>query len=112
MKIKKEYINSTPEEIWDLLIEHIKVEKYFSSKTGISYTSSITASGDIYFRGGSGKRSVDGEILKKDKFIAAYNAIEDKYNIDTGIDALKNNLNRQRTPFVGLLLSTGILERD
>lgn len=114
MKIKQEYIDSTPEEIWGLLIEYIKKEKKFYS-TGnnpIEYDAKIINNGSqIHFIGGDGEeRGTIGHSIYKCDFIPAYKIAKGLPYINTSTTKACKPIYSMRSPFVGLLHTAGIIE--
>ena len=109
MKIKKEFQAKIGEEIWNEIVNFINENHKFTSVTGIVYQATFVGS-CIFLRGGSPgtKRADDGEYLTGKDFIYAYEKIRtlDKINTST----VKPHIKRQQTPFIGLLISAGILE--
>ena len=108
MKIKEEFQDSTGEEIWIRVIDFINESHKFSSVTGIEYSAKFVGN-CIFLRGGKNgtKRADEGEYLTGKDFINAYNNIKSFNEINTAV--AKPYIRRQQTPFIGLLLSAGII---
>ena len=111
MHLKQKYRSLDAEQVWNLIVKHIKEEKTFQSVTGISYSAEYKNS--IFYKGGSGKRSTNGEELSKSDFVTAFKKINSLNAINTNTikEKIPSAIYRKRTPLIGLLYSAGILEK-
>ena len=111
MHVKKEFCSLNSDEVWNLIAKYITEKKSFQSVTGISYDAGF--SNNIFYKGGTGKRSTKGEEISKEDFIKTFNQIKSMQNVNTNTikGKIPNSLFRKRTPFIGLLYSVGILEQ-
>ena len=109
MKIKSAFQGKTGKDIWNTVVDFVNTYHKFKSVTGIEYTATFVGN-CIFLKGGrpGTKRADDGEYLTGKDFIFAYGKIRtfDKINTAT----VKPHIKRQQTPFIGLLISAGILE--
>lgn len=111
MKINAEYSGTDAGKIWDIVVGYVNRNRSFKSVTGIEYEAEFVGS-CIYFIGGTPgtKRAEKGEYLTRKDFIYAYERIMGLAYIDTS--TVKPLIKRQQTPFIGFLLSSGILSRE
>ena len=111
MKIKAGYKNIDGAATWDIVVEYVKSRGSFTSVTGITYSATFVGS-CIFVKGGTPgtKRAVEGEYLTGKDFVRAYDAIKSWDFIN--VSQVKPYIKRQQTPFIGLLVSAGIMEED
>ncbi len=109
MKIKEKYRAMNGSQIWEVVVHHIIAYKIVTTMTGISFTATFVGN-CIFLKGGTPgtKRAEKGEYLTAKDFIAAYDAVKDWDEINTG--NVKPYIKRQQTPFIALLHCAGILE--
>lgn len=106
MKINRKYQRETALRIWEILCSHIETSCGFHSVSGIAYQAQVRHNA-IYYKGGKGRRAEAGEYFDRTTFLRAYDSIRGLPDINTC--TVKPYVNRRQTPFVGLLLSAGIL---
>lgn len=111
MRIKAGYKNIDGAAAWDIVVEYVKSRGSFTSVTGITYNATFVGS-CIFVKGGTPgtKRAVEGEYLTGKDFVRAYDAIKSWDFIN--VSQVKPYIKRQQTPFIGLLVSAGIMEED
>ena len=111
MKTKAGYKNIDGAAAWDIVVEYVKSRGSFTSVTGITYSATFVGS-CIFVKGGTPgtKRAVEGEYLTGKDFVRAYDAIKSWDFIN--VSQVKPYIKRQQTPFIGLLVSCGIMEED
>ena len=111
MRIKAGYKNIDGAAAWDIVVEYVKSRGSFTSVTGITYSATFVGS-CIFVKGGTPgtKRAVEGEYLTGKDFVRAYDAIKSWGFIN--VSQVKPYIKRQQTPFIGLLVSCGIMEED
>ena len=111
MRIRPEYKNIDGAAAWDIVVEYVKSRGSFTSVTGITYSATFVGS-CIFVKGGTPgtKRAVEGEYLTGKDFVRAYDAIKSWDFIN--VSQVKPYIKRQQTPFIGLLVSAGIMEED
>lgn len=111
MRIKAGYKNIDGAAAWDIVVEYVKSRGSFTSVTGITYSATFVGS-CIFVKGGTPgtKRAVEGEYLTGKDFVRAYDAIKSWDFIN--VSQVKPYIKRQQTPFIGLLVSCGIMEED
>lgn len=111
MRIKAGYKNIDGAAAWDIVVEYVKSRGSFTSVTGITYSATFVGS-CIFVKGGTPgtKRAVEGEYLTGKDFVRAYDAIKSWDFIN--VSQVKPYIKRQQTPFIGLLVSAGIMEED
>ena len=112
MQISSLYQSTNREVIWDLIVQHINDNGSFNSVKGIRYKANITGDG-IFYIGGNGQRGATGEKISRIEFLNTYDNLNrlDVINTNTIKEILPNTMYRKRTPFIGILYSTGILEK-
>lgn len=112
MKIKQEFINSTPEEIWAFLISHIEKRGNFYSigEKRIRYDANIENDGEsIHFIGGKGEeRGKEGHSIQKSDFIPTYEMAKTLPYINTNTMKACEAVRGITSPLVGLLYYAGI----
>ena len=109
MEIRKEYLGMSGAEVWEIVVDYVKRHGSFTSGTGIPYSASFVGS-CIFIKGGSPgtKRATEGEYLTGKDFIAAYDIVKTLDEINTA--KVKPYIKRQQTPFIGLLVCSGVIE--
>lgn len=109
MEIRKEYLGMSGAEVWEIVVDYVKRHGSFTSVTGIPYSASFVGS-CIFIKGGSlgTKRATEGEYLTGKDFIAAYDIVKTLDEINTA--KVKPYIKRQQTPFIGLLVCSGVIE--
>lgn len=109
MRIKNEYSDCTAQEIWEIVAGFVLDNGCFHSITGIDYSAKFVGS-CIFFKGGKpgSQRAEKGEYLTGKDFIRAYNDIKAAGTFT--IKSVKPLIKRQHTPFIGVLMSAGIIE--
>jgi hypothetical protein len=95
--------------VWKLVTENISGNNGFTSISGIQYTARLV-NNSILYKGGNRKNGEEEELCKTD-FIAAFNAVKnvDDINTNTIKKVIPTAVYRKRTPFIGLLISSGII---
>ena len=108
MKVKEELKDCFDKEIWSIIVDYINTNHAFFSMTGVKYTAKIVGE-KVYFRGGreNSPLAIAGEIVSKSQFITAYKAIKNLEQINT--KTVKTFIEKNHSPFVGLLTSAGII---
>ena len=110
-KIRREFQGFTGEIAWNHVTDYLKnTHISFRSVTGVPYEVIRVTSSEIVFRNNkkeTRRGEERGEIMKKDNFVAAYDFIK---KIEFNTTTMKKQINRQRSPFVGLLRDTGMIE--
>lgn len=111
MRVRPEYKSLDGAAAWDIVVEYVKENGSFTSVTGITYSATFVGN-CIFVKGGTPgtKRAVEGEYLTGKDFVRAYNAIKSWDFIN--VSQVKPYIKRQQTPFIGLLVSAGIMEED
>ena len=110
MKIKDIYKHIDGQHAWETVVDHVLRHRQITSVTGIVFDATFVGS-CIFIKGGTPgtKRADKGEYITGKDFIHAYDMIKEWDVINTG--NVKPHIKRQQTPFIALLLSTGILEQ-
>lgn len=108
MKVKDELKECFDKEIWNLVVDYINTNHMFFSMTGVKYTAKIVGE-KVYYRGGrtNSTLAISGEIVSKSQFLSAYKAIKNLEDINT--KTVKVYVEKNQSPFVGLLTSAGII---
>ena len=110
-KIIRKFQGFTGERAWNYVTDHLKKTcSPFYSVTGVPYEVIRVTSSEIVFRNNkkeTRRGEERGEIMKKDNFVAAYDFIK---KIEFNTTTMKKQINRQRSPFVGLLLYARMIE--
>lgn len=109
MEIRKEYLGMSGNDVWNIVVDYVRKHGSFTSVTGIRY--SVTFVGScIFVKGGSPgtKRADKGEYLTGKDFIAAYDIVKTMDKINTA--KVKPYIKHQQTPFIGLLVCSGVIE--
>lgn len=109
MEIRKEYLDKSGAEVWQIVVDYVKKHGSFTSVTGIPYSATFVGS-CIFIKGGTlgTKRAKEGEYLTGKDFIAAYDVVKTLDEINTA--KVKPFIKRQQTPFIGLLVCSGVIE--
>lgn len=109
MEIRKEYLDKSGAEVWQIVVDYVKKHGSFTSVTGIPYSATFVGS-CIFIKGGTPgtKRAKEGEYLTGKDFIAAYDVVKTLDEINTS--KVKPFIKRQQTPFIGLLVCSGVIE--
>lgn len=109
MEIKNEYLNLSGAQAWEIVVNYVKANNSFKSVTGIPYSATFVGS-CIFLKGGTAgtKRADEGEYLTGKDFIAAFDRIKTLEVINTA--KVRHYIKRQQTPFIGLLVCSGIIE--
>lgn len=109
VRIKNEYAKISNLEAWDIVVSYVNMNNSFTSTTGIKYKA-YASDGFINYIGGrpESKRATVGESISKQLFITAFSEVRKLDCINT--KSIKPYINRQQSPFVGLLKSAGIIE--
>ena len=105
--IKSEYKNLNDTKIWEIIVDYIQNKKIFHSVTGVSYEA-VIINNSIYYKGGTGLRGENGEYLTKDEILKNFNLIKNESFNTSSPKKTALPIYRQRTPFAGLLILTGI----
>ena len=109
--IIRKFQGFTGERAWNYVTDHLKKTcSPFYSVTGVPYEVIRVTSSEIVFRNNkkeTRRGEERGEIMKKDNFVAAYDFIK---KIEFNTTTMKKQINRQRSPFVGLLLDARMIE--
>jgi hypothetical protein len=95
---------------WSIIAFYIIQNKSFTSIKGIVYQAKLL-SNRIEYIGGNRNQGLP-EPIEKEEFIFGFDLIKniDPINTNTIKGILPNTLYRKRSPFIGLLNSTGILK--
>ena len=109
MEIRKEYLDKSGAEVWQIVVDYVKKHGSFTSVTAIPYSATFVGS-CIFIKGGTPgtKRAKEGEYLTGKDFIAAYDVVKTRDEINTA--KVKPFIKRQQTPFIGLLVCAGVIE--
>lgn len=109
MEIRKEYLDKSGAKVWQIVVDYVKKHGSFTSVTGIPYSATFVGS-CIFIKGGTPgtKRAKEGEYLTGKDFIAAYDVVKTLDEINTA--KVKPFIKRQQTPFIGLLVCSGVIE--
>lgn len=110
MRVANEYRQYTDVQLWTLIVEYINEYKCFYSIGGVKYTATIR-NNDIFFYSDSKgtKRNEHGEILRKQKKLSAFRQIVGLNDVKTNTKEVIECFPRQRSPFIGLFRSIGVL---
>lgn len=95
---------------WASVAYYVLQHKNFKSVSGIEYQTRI-AGNKIYYKG-SNRNEGEEEIITKEEFTEAFANIQSITEINTNTikTIIPNSLYRKRTPFIGLLFSSGIIK--
>lgn len=95
---------------WKIVEKNIEKIKSFTSVKGIKYEARLI-NGEIFYKGGD-RNNGNEETISKSEFISAFDEIRSLSVINTNTikEYLPKSLYRKRTPFIGLLLSSGIIK--
>lgn len=109
MKIKENFKHFDGAQAWEKVVRHVIDAKKITTVTG-KVLSATFVGHCIFIKGGTPgtKRAERGEYLTGKDFIAAYDAVKDWEEINTG--NVKPYIKRQQTPFIALLHNAGIIE--
>lgn len=109
MKIKENFRHFDGKDAWEHVVSYIMTHDTVTTMKGISFNAKFVGS-CIFLKGGTPgtKRAEKGEYLTGKDFIAAYDAVKDWEDINTG--NVKPHIKRQQTPFIALLHCSGIIE--
>ncbi len=110
MKIRDEHISKSALEVWQIIVDYVIAKGSFTYVTGINYSAKFVGS-CIRVRGGSPgtKRAGRGDYLTAKDFVKAYDVLKtfEEFNTNT----IKPYISRLQTPFVGLLVCAGIIDK-
>lgn len=110
MRVVSKYRQYTDIQLWCLIVEYIKEHKCFYSVSGVKYTADIKGDDIFFYSDSEGtKRNEYGERLSKQKILSAFRKIVNLNDIKTNTKEVIEYFPRQRSPFIGLLKSIGIL---
>jgi hypothetical protein len=95
---------------WSVIAYYIIKNKSFKSISGIKYSANISDHSISYK--GDNRNNGEEEIILKEEFTQAFEAIQsmDDINTNTIKAVIPNSLYRKRTPFIGLLFSSEIIQ--
>ena len=95
---------------WDVIVNYVQTNSCFKSVTGIQYQARVSGT-VIYYQGGN-RNGGEEETITMDDFNKAFKSIQSFTNINTNSikTTIPNSIYRKRTPFIGLLYSSGIIQ--
>ena len=111
MKISEKHQGIDGQKAWSIVVDYVKAHEEIMTVSGLKLTVRFVGN-CIFLKGGTPgtKRADKGEYLTGKDFMAAFDAIKDWEEINTG--NVKPYIKRQQTPFIALLHSAGILENN
>lgn len=98
------------EKAWAIIAWHILQSGEFNSVTDKNYAARL--SNDCIYYTGKDRSGGDEETITRKEFVEAFDSIInlDVINTNTILDIVPRSIYMQRTPFVGLLKSSGIIK--
>ncbi len=95
---------------WAIVAFHVLQNESFHSVTNITYQARVDD--DLIIYKGGNRNNGEEEPISKGDFITGFEAIKNLEEINTNAikELLPNAIYRKRTPFIGLLLSAGIIK--
>lgn len=110
MRVASEYSQYTDNQLWELIIKYLMDHECFYSVKNVKYTAVIQDNGILFHSNSKGtKRHEYGEKLSKQKILSAFRKIVNLNDVKTNTKEVIEIFPRQRSPFIGLLKSIGIL---
>ncbi len=108
MKISEHHVGIDGQKAWAIVVDYVKEHEEIRTVKGLSINVKFVGN-CIFLKGGTPgtKRADKGEYLTGKDFMAAFNAVKDWDEINTG--NVKPYIKRQQTPFIALLHCAGIL---
>ena len=109
MKISDKFKDYDGAAAWDVVVNHVMVNRTITTLTGICFDATFVGN-CLFLKGGrpGTKRADKGEYLTSKDFIRTYDICRHWDDIHTG--NVKPYIKRQQTPFIALLVCAGILE--
>ncbi len=95
---------------WAIVTHHVRQNKSFETVSGINYSARVE--GNAIFYRGSDRNNGEEEIITRVEFAEAFSNVQSVENINTNSikTLVPNSLYRKRTPFIGLLYSSKIIQ--
>jgi len=102
--------NLTGFQAWEIVCDHIRLNKRITSVTKINYNSRV--SGNTIFYQGGNRSGGEEESMAKEDFIKAFDAVKhlNVINTNTIKGKIPNSIYRKRTPFIAMLLSAKLID--
>ena len=99
----------TGQQAWDMVCDYIRNNKSITSISKITYKARVNGN-TIYYQGGN-RSGGEEEPMEKDDFINAFETVKrlEIVNTNTIKGEIPNAIYRKRTPFIAMLLSSGII---
>ena len=96
---------------WAIVSFYVSKNKSFESVSGITYEADFLD--DLIQYVGKNRNEGMPETINMEEFVSAFDSIKSIHDINTNTikNLLPSSLYRKRTPFIGLLVSAGLLDQ-